>query len=115
MEPLLNGRRVVLPDVPTLEQELLGLIWRGAKITHPNGEHDDWANAVAGVVNLIAGKAHPSAGMVTSVTKSTMPTLEEIATRSAAGHGSIHPHERDETANSYNRLASLRRRAWGDN
>jgi hypothetical protein len=113
MEPLLNGRRVVLLDVPILEQELLGLIWRGSKIDHPNGEHDDHANAVAGVVVLVAGKAHPSAGAVTSVTRSTLPTPEEIATRSAAGHGSIHPDERDDSPNPYNRLASMRRRAWG--
>lgn len=50
LEPLLNGRRVALLDVPVLEQQLLGLGWRGGKITHAPGEHDDFANAVAGVV-----------------------------------------------------------------
>ncbi len=52
LEPTLNGRRVSLLDVPLLEQQLLGLIWRGGKIDHPSGEHDDWANAVAGVIRL---------------------------------------------------------------
>ncbi|HMH50126.1 MAG TPA: hypothetical protein VK548_07830 [Candidatus Acidoferrum sp.] len=52
-EPVLNGRRVVLLDCPMLEQQLLGLIWRGGKIDHPNGEHDDWANALAGVVAML--------------------------------------------------------------
>ena len=53
LEPRVNGHAVSLPDVPLLEQQLLGLVWRGGKITHPNGEHDDWANAVAGVVDLV--------------------------------------------------------------
>jgi hypothetical protein len=55
MEPVLNARELSLPDVPTLEQQLLGLVWRGGKIDHPNGEHDDFANAVAGVVHLLVG------------------------------------------------------------
>lgn len=50
LEPLLNGRRVVLLDVPRVEQQLLGLVWRGGKIDHPAGEHDDFANAAAGVL-----------------------------------------------------------------
>jgi hypothetical protein len=50
LEPYLNGRQAILPNVPTLEQQLLGLIWRGGKIDHPGGEHDDFANAVAGVI-----------------------------------------------------------------
>ena len=53
-EPILNAREVVLPDVPTLEQQLLSLVWRGNKIDHPSGEHDDWANVVAGVVTRLA-------------------------------------------------------------
>jgi hypothetical protein len=52
LEPLLNGQRVRLLDDTTLEQQLLGLIWRGGKIDHPAGEHDDWANAAAGAVVL---------------------------------------------------------------
>lgn len=50
LEPPLNAGHVVLLDVPVLEQQLLGLVWRGSKIDHPTGEHDDWANAVAGVL-----------------------------------------------------------------
>lgn len=34
LEPRLNSHRVVLLDVPVLEQQLLGLVWRGSKITH---------------------------------------------------------------------------------
>jgi hypothetical protein len=50
LEPALNAGHVVLLDVPVLEQQLLGLVWRGGKIDHPTGEHDDWANAAAGVL-----------------------------------------------------------------
>src|SRR5262249_47618131 len=50
LEPLMNGRRIVLLDIPELVQQLLGLIWRGGKIDHPSGEHDDWANAAAGAI-----------------------------------------------------------------
>jgi hypothetical protein len=53
LEPRLNARRVVLPDVTTLEQQLLGLVWRGGKIDHPGGEHDDYAAAVAGLVHAL--------------------------------------------------------------
>jgi hypothetical protein len=52
LEPVLNARELSLPNVPVLEQQLLGLVWRGGKIDHPAGEHDDWANATAGVVSL---------------------------------------------------------------
>jgi hypothetical protein len=31
------------------------LVMRGGKIDHPSGEHDDYANAAAGAVYLIAG------------------------------------------------------------
>jgi hypothetical protein len=42
-----------LLDVPILEQQLLGLMWKGGRITHQTGEHDDHANAVAGVLGLV--------------------------------------------------------------
>jgi len=46
-----------------VEQQLLGLVWRGARIDHQNGENDDWANAVAGaVVSVLAVAKHRYAG-----------------------------------------------------
>lgn len=54
-EPALNSQQVILPNVPELEQQLLGLIWRGGKIDHPAGEHDDYANAATGAVHVILG------------------------------------------------------------
>lgn len=52
IEPKLNSAEVVLLDIATLESQLLGLVWRGSKIDHPSGEHDDFANAAAGAVQL---------------------------------------------------------------
>ncbi|MBM4194953.1 MAG: hypothetical protein FJ202_11315 [Gemmatimonadetes bacterium] len=57
LEPLLNGHGVSLLDVPTLEQQLLGLAWRGGRIDHANGEHDDHANAAAGAVVGVTTRA----------------------------------------------------------
>lgn len=57
LEPLLNGHGVSLLDVPTLEQQLLGLAWRGGRIDHANGEHDDYANAAAGAVVGVTTRA----------------------------------------------------------
>lgn len=55
LEPLLNARAVVLLDAAVLEQQLLGLVWRGGKIDHQAGEHDDFANATAGAVLRATG------------------------------------------------------------
>jgi hypothetical protein len=57
-EPVLNAGTVSLLDVPVLEQQLLGLVWRGGKIDHQPGEHDDYANAAVGVVRLLAAGRH---------------------------------------------------------
>lgn len=54
LEPRLNAREVLLLDEPRLEQQLLGLVWRGGKIDHQSGEHDDWANGAAGVIAALA-------------------------------------------------------------
>ncbi len=48
LEPRLNANEVELPDLPILEQQLLGLVWRGGRIDHQSGEHDDFANGAAG-------------------------------------------------------------------
>jgi len=53
MEAPLNGGKVVLLEDSDLEQQLLGLVWKGGKIDHNTGEHDDFANAVAGVVHTV--------------------------------------------------------------
>jgi hypothetical protein len=52
LEPILNAGEVVLPDHPTLTEQLVCLVWRGARIDHEPNAHDDFANAVAGVARL---------------------------------------------------------------
>jgi hypothetical protein len=55
LEPRINGSTVVIVDEPRIEQQLLGLIWRGGRIDHPAGEHDDWSCATAGLVEMLLG------------------------------------------------------------
>jgi hypothetical protein len=56
LEPRLNAREVELLDVPTLTEQLLTLVTRGAKVTHQAGDHDDFATACAGVVDMVLWK-----------------------------------------------------------
>ncbi len=49
-EPLLNGGEVCLLDAPKCEEQLITLVWRGKKIDHQPGDHDDWANAAVGAL-----------------------------------------------------------------
>ena len=53
LEPLLNAGEVELLDVAKLQEQLLGLVWRGKKIDHMVSEHDDYANVVAGAMSLL--------------------------------------------------------------
>jgi len=59
--PAVNARAVELPDQPELLRELRGLERRRGpsgrdRVDHGRGGHDDRANAVAGVVSLLAGR-----------------------------------------------------------
>ena len=51
LEPRLNTGRVALLDDEKMESQFLGLVWRGGKIDHPGGEHDDYSNAGAGAIH----------------------------------------------------------------
>ena len=55
IEPMLNANEIEFLDVPKLQEQLLGLVWRGSKIDHMAGEHDDFANAAAGALSLAQG------------------------------------------------------------
>ncbi|MBI4560545.1 MAG: hypothetical protein HY724_00765 [Candidatus Rokubacteria bacterium] len=78
LEPHLNGARVLLPNVPEVEQQLLGLVWRGGKIDHPGGEHDDYANAVAGLVHVLLGSQEVELKMWVCGDSLASRTAEEI-------------------------------------
>jgi hypothetical protein len=59
LEPLLNAGEIELLDAPELQEQLLTLVWRGSKIDHQNGDHDDHANAAAGALVLVKAKRQP--------------------------------------------------------
>lgn len=63
-EPLVNGARVRLVDEPSLEQQLLALVWKGGHVTHPAGEHDDWATAAVLACLRAADAGRGSAAVV---------------------------------------------------
>jgi hypothetical protein len=56
LEPRINAGEVELPDLPTLTEQLLTLVQRGARIDHENGSHDDFANGCAGAVWAASAK-----------------------------------------------------------
>jgi hypothetical protein len=55
--PRLNSGQVVLLDNDKLENQFLGLVFRGAHIDHMPQEHDDYSAAVARLVNAMQGGA----------------------------------------------------------
>jgi hypothetical protein len=59
-EPLLNAGEVELLDAGKLQEQLLTLVWRGSRIDHQPGDHDDWANAAAGCLVGLMGDGVPA-------------------------------------------------------
>jgi len=59
LEVLLNAGEVELLDVAVLQEQLLTLIWRGNRIDHQPGDHDDYANAAAGVIVAVKSAKAP--------------------------------------------------------
>jgi hypothetical protein len=53
LEPVINAGELELLDQPTLIEQLVSLIWRGSKIAHEHGAHDDHANALALAVSVV--------------------------------------------------------------
>jgi hypothetical protein len=54
--PRLNSGQIVLLDNADLQNQFLGLLWRGARIDHANNEHDDHAAAVARLASILQGE-----------------------------------------------------------
>ncbi len=55
LEPKVNAGLLELPDVSKLQEQLLSLVVKGGgKIGPLPGDHDDWSNAVAGLVHIAA-------------------------------------------------------------
>jgi hypothetical protein len=96
LEPVLNAGEVELLDHPTLTEQLVCLVWRGARIDHePNG-HDDFANAVAGVARLVRQRSADAVlsydpigvalrrdlGLVDTIANPTLGAAAEVAAAS---------------------------------
>ena len=65
LEPMINAGEVELLEHAGVQEQLLTLVHRGARIDHQAGDHDDWANAVAGAIWLCrAAVARPSFAFV---------------------------------------------------
>lgn len=56
LEPLLNAGEIELLDAAELQEQLLTLVWRGTRIDHQPGDHDDHANAAAGALVLVKSR-----------------------------------------------------------
>jgi hypothetical protein len=57
LEPKLNAGEVELIDITELQEQLLTLVVRNGKIDHQPGDHDDYANAAAGALWMVAPEA----------------------------------------------------------
>jgi hypothetical protein len=79
-EPKLNAYEVELLDHGKLQEQLLTLVWRGVKIDHLPGDHDDFANAAAGALMLTVTDSDP--GLWKMLARNTR--AEEEAARAAA-------------------------------
>ncbi len=78
LEPRINAGTVELLDVDKLIAQLISLVRRGTKIDHQNGEHDDWANAAAGVLTTVAAQqAQGEAYMFNFLTGEIIPSEPE--------------------------------------
>ncbi len=93
LEPKLNAGQVVLLDHPVLEQQFLGLVWRGGKIDHTSGEFDDFANSVAGVTYLTFADAWGTADDIILGKKGLRSDLDFIGLFGSRGDRNRGPWE----------------------
>jgi hypothetical protein len=73
LDPRITAGEVELPDEPRLIEQLLTLVWRGAKIDHQSGDHDDLACAAAGAVWLADARHAPMKFSAELLAKSRLP------------------------------------------
>jgi hypothetical protein len=76
LEPALNAHEVELLDAPTSIEQLVSLVWRGQKITHEHGSHDDHSNAIALVVAEALGCSAGLSGVPLSVWERVLADVE---------------------------------------
>jgi hypothetical protein len=78
LEPRMNNGDARLLDHTVMEQQLLGLIWRGSRIDHPNNEHDDFANGAAGACYQAFFGARATIADIATVTSREQAELNEF-------------------------------------
>jgi len=83
-EPVLNSDEVVLPDDAEMLEQLAGLQVRGGKIEKRSGEHDDKANAAAGLSWLLGEASRPRSADEIYVTGSRISGLHSWSASSGA-------------------------------
>jgi hypothetical protein len=104
-EPLLAASEVELYGAPKLQEQLLTLVWRGSKIDHQSGDHDDFANAAAGALVLAAGEGNGFIG-------ADPRTVNQNFYRLLAGAGAPDPRT-CASAIEYQRHVAYRPMNWG--
>jgi hypothetical protein len=78
-EPALNAGEVELPDIPKLQEQLLTLVVKGARIDAEKNGHDDYANGTAGAAWLVREKPPMiiTAAMVTQIMRMPRHTFAD--------------------------------------
>jgi hypothetical protein len=81
---------VIFSGLRNLESQLLGLVWRGGKIDHLNGDHDDYANAASGAVKIAVSKpavdtSRPAIHLGIVETDSTIDVEQEFMNQISGG------------------------------
>jgi hypothetical protein len=89
LEPRMNAGDARLLDHPTMESQLLGLIWRGNRIDHPGGEHDDWSNAAAGAIYGAFSGVRASVADIATVTSKEQEELNRFLTGDDLFHAEL--------------------------
>lgn len=82
LEPRLNAAEVELLDHGSLQEQLLTLVYRGSKIDHLPGDHDDYANACAIAIWLAVSRptvALPPPGLVGAFVTPRVFAGEQVA------------------------------------
>jgi hypothetical protein len=86
LEPALNAGEVELLAEPKLQEQLICLVVRGARVDHQPGDHDDFANAVAGVVWGLKGGTLQDTPIVTPFIASKISMLAGLGTSRVPAH-----------------------------
>ena len=69
-------------DHSDMQNQFLGLVWRGARIDHASNEHDDFAAAVARLTNVLQVPDMDISGIVLCGERGTTDSWDGMGVRS---------------------------------